>query len=265
MRYLFNINAKLVTITVAAGLLLSAQERNPTQRPPAQVTQVQTGAPVAIFRVEVVERSTPAVNYLHRSGSSKLDFGGTVLMPSAHGSAKVESQRGVINVAAEFKDMAAPSSFGPEYLTYVLWAISPDGRPVNLGELTLSDYGKGSSSKIEATSNIQTFGLIVTAEPYYAVTQPSDVVVMENIVRPDTSGVVENITPKYELLPRGSYTKSGKFVPLKVGLNCTRRKTPSSSLAWRVRTDMLQTASRRPRMPCSRPSATRFRSLARSP
>src|SRR6185369_14419220 len=132
------------------------------------------------------------------------------------GSAKVESQRGVIHVSAEFKDMEAPSSFGPEYLTYVLWAISPDGRPVNLGELTLSDYGKGSSSKIEATSNIQTFGLIVTAEPYYAVTQPSDVVVMENIVRPDTNGVVESITPKYELLPRGSYTKVGKFVPLKV-------------------------------------------------
>ena len=71
-------------------------------------------------------------------------------MASGKGSAKVESQRGVIHVSAEFKDMVAPSSFGPEYLTYVLWAISPDGRPVNLGELTLNDYGNGSSSKIEA-------------------------------------------------------------------------------------------------------------------
>jgi len=164
----------------------------------------------------VVERTTPAVNYLHRSGSSKIDFSGTPLMASGKGSAKVESQRGVIHVSAEFKDMVPPSSFGPEYLTYVLWAISPDGRPVNLGELTLNDYGNGSSSQIEATSDIQTFGLIVTAEPYYAVTQPSDVVVMENIARPDTRGVVENINAKYELLPRGSYTKAGGFVPLKV-------------------------------------------------
>jgi hypothetical protein len=182
---------------VATGLILSAQERNPTQKPPAQTPQVQTITPAPLYRIEVVERTTPAVNYLHRSGASKVDFGGTPLMASGKGSAKVESQRGVIHVSAEFKDMVAPSSFGPEYLTYVLWAISPDGRPVNLGELTLDNYGNGSSSKIEATSDIQTFGLIVTAEPYYGVTQPSDVVVMENIARPDTQGVVESISAKY--------------------------------------------------------------------
>jgi len=199
-----------------AGLTLSAQEPNPTQKSPAQKTQVQTGTTAPLYRVEVIERTTPAVNYLHRSGESKIDFKGTPLMASGKGSAKVESQRGVIRVAAEFKDMVPPSSFGPEYLTYVLWAISPDGRPVNLGELTLSDYGKGSSSKIETTSDIQTFGLIVTAEPYYGVTQPSDVVVMENNARSDTQGVVESISAKYELLPRGSYTKAGSFVPLKV-------------------------------------------------
>jgi outer membrane protein OmpA-like peptidoglycan-associated protein len=105
-------------------------------------------------------------------------------------------------------------------LTYVLWAISPDGRPVNLGELTLDHYGAGSNSKIETTSDIQTFGMIVTAEPYYAVTQPSDVVVLENIVRPDTRGVIESVNAKYELLPRGMYTMEGKvpgFVPVIVG------------------------------------------------
>jgi hypothetical protein len=105
----------------------------------------------------------------------------------------LKAKGGVIHVSAEFKELGQPSSFGSEYLTYVLWAISPDGRPVNLGELTLDHYGAGSSSKIETTSDIQTFGMIVTAEPYYAVTQPSDVVVMENIVRPDTRGVVESI------------------------------------------------------------------------
>jgi outer membrane protein OmpA-like peptidoglycan-associated protein len=202
MRHQMLNSAKLAWIAASTGLLLSAQDRNPTQTP--------------LYRIDVVERTTPAVNYLHRSGASKLDFKGTPLMPSASGSAKVESQRGVIHVSAEFKDMAAPSSFGPEYLTYVLWAISPDGRPVNLGELTLNDYGKGSRSKIDATSDIQTFGLIVTAEPYYGVTQPSDAVVMENVARPDTQGVVESINAKYELLPRGAYTRTGRFVPLSV-------------------------------------------------
>ncbi len=140
-------------------------------------------------------------------------------MPMGKGEAEVESERGVIDVAAEFKEMAPPSSFGPEYLTYVLWAISPDGRPVNLGELTLNHYGAGSESKIHATSDIQTFGMIVTAEPYYAVTQPSDVVVLENVVRPDTQGVKELINARYELLPRGSYTLKGQapgFVPIQV-------------------------------------------------
>jgi outer membrane protein OmpA-like peptidoglycan-associated protein len=172
-----------------------------------------------IFRIEVVERSTPAINYLHRGGSTKLDFQGTPLMGAGRGSAKVESERGVIHVGAEFKNLAPPSSFGPEYLTYVLWAISPDGRPVNLGELTLSSYGAGSESKIETTSDVQTFGMIVTAEPYYAVTQPSDVVVMENVVRADTRGVIENINAKYELLQRGTYTSHGRasgFIPVHV-------------------------------------------------
>jgi outer membrane protein OmpA-like peptidoglycan-associated protein len=201
------------------GLLLTAQDRNPTQQP-AQVITAQPGAPVPIFRVEVVERTTVAVNYLHRGGSTRIAFQGTPLMASSKGEAKVESERGVIHVSAKFEHMAPPSSFGPEYLTYVLWAISPDGRPVNLGELTLSDYGNGSDSKIDATSDIQTFGLIVTAEPYYGVTQPSDVVVIENAVRPDTQGLIETINARYELLPRGIYTSQGRaagFVPVRVG------------------------------------------------
>lgn len=217
MRRLLNANAKFALTTMAAGLILSAQEPNPTQKQPTRTLRVEAGTPAPLYHVDVVERTTPAVNYLHRSGTSKIDFGGTPLMASGKGSAKVESQRGVIQVSAEFEKMAPPSSFGPEYLTYVLWAISPDGRPVNLGELTLNDHGNGSRSKIEATSDIQTFGMIVTAEPYYAVTQPSDVVVLENIARTDTRGIVEAINAKYELLPRGAYTKTAGFVPLKVG------------------------------------------------
>jgi outer membrane protein OmpA-like peptidoglycan-associated protein len=201
-----------------AGALISAQVPNPTQN--AQQNVPLNIEPTPIFRVEVVDRTTQAVNYLHRGGSTRIDFQGTPLMAMAKGSAKVESERGVIHVAAEFKDLDQPSRYGPEYLTYVLWAISPDGRPVNLGELTLDHYGAGSNSKIETTSDIQTFGMIVTAEPYYAVTQPSDVVVLENLVRPDTRGVIEAVNAKYELLPRGMYSMQGKapgFVPVIVG------------------------------------------------
>ena len=205
--------AKALTIGLLAAFQLPAQPPSPAQTAPERTD------PAPIFRIEVVARSTQAVNYLHRGGSTKIDFQGTPLLAMAKGSAKVESERGVIHVSADFRDFALPSSFGPEYLTYVLWAISPDGRPVNLGELTLDSYGAGSHSKIETTSDIQTFGMIVTAEPYYAVTKPSDVVVLENVVRPDTRGVIEAINARYELLPRGKYTMQGRasgFVPIRV-------------------------------------------------
>jgi outer membrane protein OmpA-like peptidoglycan-associated protein len=216
------IHAKTAALVLLASFSLSAQEVNPTQRPPQPQGAIQPDPNSAqpIFRIEVVEHTIAAVNYLHRGGSTRIDFNGTPIMSVGKGSAKVESERGVIKIGAEFKNMAPPSSFGPEYLTYVLWAISPDGRPVNLGELTLGDYGMGSTSKIDTTSDIQTFGMIVTAEPYYSVTQPSDVVVMENVVRSTTQGVVENINAKFELLPRGMYTNHGRapgFSPILVG------------------------------------------------
>ncbi len=206
----------LVNVFCAAACLVQAQVANPTQ---SSGIQPEPGMPSPIFRIQVVSHTTPAVNYLHRGGSTKINFEGTPLMPAGRGSATVESERGVIRVSADFRNFGPPSSFGPEYLTYVLWAISPDGRPVNMGELTLNDYGNGSKSEIKTTSEIQTFGMIVTAEPYYAVTQPSDVVVMENVVRPDTRGVIESVNAKYELLPRGVYTGHGRaqgFVPILV-------------------------------------------------
>lgn len=203
------------TLALAAHLA-SAQVPNPTSQTQQQPIQM---ADTPIFRVQVVARTTQAVNYLHRGGTTTIGFEGTALLAAARGSAKVESERGDTKISAEFKNLTPASSFGPEYLTYVLWAISPDGRPVNLGELVLNDQGNGSSSKINTTSDIQTFGMIVTAEPYYGVTQPSDVVVMENVVRPDTRGVIEAVNAHYELLPRGMYTAEGKtggFAPIHV-------------------------------------------------
>jgi outer membrane protein OmpA-like peptidoglycan-associated protein len=208
--------ASLVTASALWAQVGTAPPPNPTQQNVGPNTRDN---PMPVFRVEVVSRSIQAVNYRHRGGSTRINFQGTAIMPMAKGEAKVESERGVIHVSAELKNLQPPSAFGPEYLTYVLWAVSPDGRPENLGELTLSNYGMGSTSKIETTCPIQAFGMIITAEPYYAVTHPSDVVVMENIVRPDTVGVTELVNAKYELLPRGVYTSQGKasgFVPVQV-------------------------------------------------
>jgi outer membrane protein OmpA-like peptidoglycan-associated protein len=162
--------------------------------------------------VNVVSRSVQAVNYRHRSGGSKLDFAGTALMPSANGEAKVNSKRGSMEIEAEFGDLQQPTTFGNEYLTYVLWAISPEGRAVNVGEVLVGDNHR---SKLHVTTDLQAFALIVTAEPYYAVRQPSNVVVLENVVREDTKGTTEAVNANYELMERGGYIPTGyKFDPV---------------------------------------------------
>ncbi len=159
--------------------------------------------PQPIYRVTVVSRSLEAVNYEHRGGPTLIDFRGTVLLPDVKGSATVESRRGSVSVDAKLEHLAPPTRFGREYLTYVLWAISPEGRPRNLGEILVDSSNK---AHVKVTADMQAFGLMVTAEPYYSVTLPSDVVVAENIVRPDTIGKREQVSARYELLPRGQYT-----------------------------------------------------------
>jgi outer membrane protein OmpA-like peptidoglycan-associated protein len=187
-----------VTLPVVIALLLgpAAWAQSPVQ------VQRSGDNPIYKISINVVERSTTAVNYRHRGGSTLLDFRGTPLMPAAHGEIEVEGRKGYMEIKAEMKDMEPASRFGPEFLTYVMWAITPEGRPINLGEVIL-DGGHG---KLDVTTDLQAFGLIVTAEPYFAVTQPSDAVVMENLVRPDTQGIIEQVNAKYELLHRGQYT-----------------------------------------------------------
>jgi len=160
-------------------------------------------ASVPLYRVTVIDRTLSAVNYQYRNGPTKIDFRGTVLLPKAKGDATVESKKGRIEIEARFEHLAPPTRFGREYLTYVLWAITPEGHPKNLGEILA---GSSDKSRLRVTTDLQAFGLIVTAEPYSAVRQPSDVVVLENQIRPDTIGGSEPIQAKYELLPRGQYT-----------------------------------------------------------
>jgi hypothetical protein len=166
-------------------------------------TQPEHSEPVPIYRVTAVSRILSAINYQHWSGPTKIDFKGTVLLPAAHGEATVESKKGRIEVDSKFERLEAQQRFGREYLTYVLWAVSPEGRAVNLGEVV---PGRSDKADLHVTTDLQVFGLIVSAEPYFSVSRPSDVVVLENEIRPDTIGRVEQVAAKYELMPRGQYT-----------------------------------------------------------
>jgi outer membrane protein OmpA-like peptidoglycan-associated protein len=202
-------------ILLAAGITLSLSAFAQTNSPTPIAIEPMAHTPT--FHVTVVSRSVRAVNYKHRSGSTKLDFAGTDLMLAANGEAKVNSKRGSIEIEAEFGGLDKPTTFGTEYLTYVLWAISPEGRAVNLGEVLLGDNHR---SKLLVTTDLQAFALIVTAEPYYAVRQPSNVVVLENVVREDTQGTTEAVNAKYELMERGGYIPTGyKFDPVVLNTN----------------------------------------------
>jgi len=188
---------KLITVLLTGLIAVpaAAQVAIPSAQPSVDSTQ----AP--LFRVTVVGRTTAAINYRPRSGETRVDLAGTALLPEAHGYAEVSGGKGYIEIDARLQKMQPATRFGSEYLTYVLWAITPEGRAKNLGEIQIDD----DDARVKVTTEFQAFALIVTAEPYFAVTQPSDVVVMENVVRGDTKGKVETVQAKYELLKRGSY------------------------------------------------------------
>ena len=208
------IRSCFLIFALAAGVstsATSAQEKNPTesqqQNPPAQEQPETTQGGEPLYKIQVVGRELPAINYFHRSSATKIGFQGTSLLPDARGEAKVQAQAGRTVIDASFEHLVPANSFGPEYLTYVLWAITPEGRPVNLGEVLPT--GKQDKNQITVTTDLQSFGLIVTAEPYYAVTMPSDLVVAQNYVLNDkTQGVLEQVNAHYTLLPRGAYEET---------------------------------------------------------
>ena len=179
-----------------------------------------------VFRVNVYARTTRAVNYRHRGGSTIVDLRGTELMPEVGGKAKVDGKAGRLAINVELTHMRQASTFGGQYLTYVLWAITPEGRAVNLGEVLPGDNGK---DKIDVTTDLQAFGLIVTAEPYYAVTHPSNKVVAENILRQETKGFEEPIDAKFDVLEGKQYT-----------IDVPAEQLPSSQADAHVPLDLLE-------------------------
>jgi outer membrane protein OmpA-like peptidoglycan-associated protein len=204
---------KILAGLLAAFCALYAQQvPNPTQNQPTP--PAASGAqPTPIFHVTVVSRTVKAVNYHHRSGTTHIDFRGTELMPAARGEADVKSEMGSTKIETSLNRLGPAAQFGPEYMTYVLWAVTPEGRAINLGEIALG----GDHAKLLSTTDLQTFGLIVTAEPYFAVTQPSDVVVAENFLRKDTLGTIEEVDAKYQLLQRGQYVWNRvQYTPVRI-------------------------------------------------
>ncbi|OGS23616.1 MAG: hypothetical protein A2297_08275 [Elusimicrobia bacterium RIFOXYB2_FULL_48_7] len=166
--------------------------------------QGQAGTAAPLYQVSVVQNAAKAINYRNLKGSAEIDFKGTVLLTDAKGTAVVRNKSGVMEIKAKFENLSAPVQFGDEYMTYILWAISPDGKAMNLGELIV----KNGKSRIETKAPMQAMSLIVTAEPYFAVSQPGNVVVLENAVKAGSKAKIELIDAKYELLPRGEYTKN---------------------------------------------------------
>lgn len=191
---------KIISVIVLAAAAASAQK-----------LPLPAGE-IPVYRTSVVAGTVKAVNYRHRGGATKIDLRGTALLPSARAEAKVESKQGYIEIEVEFDNLQPANRQGAEYLTYVLWAITPEGRTSNLGEILLN----GTKGKLNVTTELQTFGMVVTAEPYFSVTRPSDLIMMENVVRQDTAGKVEEIDAKYELLQRGQYSRLANPLALKL-------------------------------------------------
>src|SRR6266851_5330542 len=193
---------------LSLGMLLCAASWLLAQTQPASTSaSVSASSPSASgAKSGSVSRTTKAVHY-RQGGQVKTAFQATELMTGASGEAKVESKKTNVAIDAKFQGMEEATKFGLEYLTYVLWAVSPEGRAVNLGELTLDK----SNAHLKASTDMQTFGLILTAEPYFAVNQPGNVVVLESVV-PENIAQGEEITAKYELLGRGTYSASNERI-----------------------------------------------------
>jgi outer membrane protein OmpA-like peptidoglycan-associated protein len=170
-------------------------------------TPAQTSTPISPnTQAATVSRTTKAVHYRLQGGSTKIDFQGTDLLQRATGEAHVDGKKTNFEIDAKFQNLEEATKFGLEFLTYVAWAVSPQGRPVNLGELSLDHNG---NAHIKAYTDLQTFGMIVTAEPYFAVTQPGNMVVMESA---SVAGGGQVIDANYELVTRGTYSSTNTHI-----------------------------------------------------
>src|SRR5579863_2423146 len=209
-------NLSLAIIAFAAASLATAQNQPaPSLSPSAPTASAQAGSSATSTSLAAtstapsattVSRTTKAVHYRLQGGTTKVDFRGTDLLQRASGEARVEGKKTNFEIDVRFQGVEDATKFGLEFLTYVAWAVSPEGRPVNLGELNLDHSG---NAHVKAFTDLQTFGMIVTAEPYFAVTQPGNMVVMESA---SVGGGGEIIDARYELVTRGTYSSTNTHI-----------------------------------------------------
>ena len=199
-------NLAFASILCAATIVSGQTQTAAPANAPAFPAPATSPAATAATQASTVSRTTKAVHYRMQGGMTKVDFQGTNLLQGASGEAKVEGKKTNLAIDAKFQNLEDATKFGLEYLTYVLWAVSPEGRAVNLGELTL-EHG---NAHVKGATDLQTFGMIVTAEPYFAVTQPGNMVVMESV--PMSGAGTENIEAKYELVTRGTYSSTNTHI-----------------------------------------------------
>lgn len=210
-------NYSALVIALALNFVLPAF----SQQGPAITGDQNSG-----YQMRIVSRSTQSVDYRHK-GSTKVDLRGTDLSPEVRGEAKVEGTAGGVKIEANVEHLRPANSFGLAYLTYVLWAITPQGAPKNLGEMIVKD-GK---SSVHTTTDLQAFALIVTAEPDFAVAQPSDLIVAQNEIRRDTKGGVEPVNVTFQLISRDTY--NSQVQPIDSSVYEVSKKTPIDLLEAR--------------------------------
>ena len=177
--------------------------------PSAVAQQAQQEVPVAA----TVKKTVTAIGY-PAGKTINVDLTGTGLMSTGTGQAKVKAGTGATSLETEFQDMAQATTLGTEFLTYVLWAVSPDGRSNNLGEIIINKDGKG---KLNTTTAFQTFSLFVTAEPYFAVRFPSEMLVLQNETKKNTKARIFPVND-YPLMRRSDYQKMGNPLALTLDL-----------------------------------------------
>ncbi len=183
-------NKTLLLVALSVGLISPA------------LAQDQAAPSPSVVNINInVSKTVQAVSYPNNT-SSRLDFTGTPLLPFAKGQAKIDNKKGIITIDMQLQKMSPATQLGPEFLTYVLWAITPEGRASNLGEVLLN----GDKAKMIATTQVPNFALIITAEPYFAVTEPSEAVVLMGVPGSNTKGMTTPVAAR--LLSRSAYHES---------------------------------------------------------
>lgn len=162
----------------------------------------------------VISGTVAAIGYRLGGGGTMVNMLGTAASPQSSGVARVDAKVGGTAIELKVAGMPQPTALGAEFLTYVLWTVTPDGTSTNLGEIPIDQSGEG---KLQVKAQSQTFALIVTAEPYSLVRLPSELVVLANEtlknnkvkIYPDNS---------YKLMKRSQYARMGNPLALKPDL-----------------------------------------------